>query len=63
MVRHAQSMLYQLNNQYQTQLCANVTTDIHSLTNVSIYVTNIPIVTKIAIGIILKDMHEYPCIL
>jgi hypothetical protein len=44
-------------NQYPTQLCVNVTTDIHSLTNVSIYENDISIVTKIAIGIILKDMY------
>ena len=58
-------LIYQQSNcnQYQTQLCANVTTDIHSLTNVSIYVTSIPIVRTVAIGIILKDMHEYPRIL
>jgi hypothetical protein len=50
-------------NQYQTQLCVNVTTDIHRLINVLTYVTSIPIVATVAIGIILKDMHEYPCIL
>ena len=51
-------LIYQQSN--QTRLCANVTTDVHSLTNVSIYENNISTVTKIAIGIILKDMYEYP---
>ena len=61
-------------NQYQTQLRANVTTDIHSLSNVSIYENNISIVTNIAIGIMyisyetkdwvgqLRSQSKYLCI-